>query len=181
GGGNQKIRRCPIARDRNVPDHGDPEERFHVRVMRMWLERIPEKDQNVDFALADLRSGFFISAPKPALHTRKRKIKFSLKEVPCRAGRHELVATQGLPIEFCPGQEILLLIVMRHNGNGFFSSHGESPIPHDFSFFLLHILGSCNSITRPCYRRVSPIHCLHCAFDTREKVYTSVTPTLGTP
>src|SRR5262249_36858500 len=93
GGGNQKIRRGPVASDRNVPDHGDAQQRFDVRIMRMWLERIPEKDQNVDFALADLRSDLLIATQRPALHTYHGKIKFSLKQVPGRAGRYELVAS----------------------------------------------------------------------------------------
>src|SRR5262245_40756304 len=147
--------------------------------MWMRLQGIPKENQHVDFALADLRPDLLVSAQGPALHARHGKIQFGLKQVPCRAGRHELVATQGIPIEFGPGQEILLLVVMRHNGNGFFFSHGESPIPHGFSFFLLDVLGSCNSITRLCYRRVSPSHWPHCAFDAREQVYTSVTLTLG--
>src|SRR5215510_10430869 len=91
--------------------------------MRMWLERIPEKDQYVDFALADLRSDLLISAQRPVLQTCDGKIKFSLKQVPCRAGRHEFVATQGLLIEFCPGQEILLFVVMRDDRYGFLLSH----------------------------------------------------------
>ena len=47
----------------NIPDDGDAQQRFHIRVMRMRFQRISEEDQDADLAFSDLGSDLLIPLP----------------------------------------------------------------------------------------------------------------------
>jgi hypothetical protein len=47
--------------------HGHAQERLDVGVVRHGFERIPEKDEEVDVAVHDLRPDLLIAAQRPAL------------------------------------------------------------------------------------------------------------------
>ena len=118
-GRNEKICRGPVAGDRNVPDHGDAEERFHIRIVRVRLQRVPEENEDVDFAFADLRSNLLVPAQRPALQPLHRKIQLRMEQLSCSPRRDELMPCKRLTIELGPSQEILFLVVMRDDRLGF--------------------------------------------------------------
>jgi hypothetical protein len=80
------------------------------------LERVPEKDQEIDLALRDLRSDLLVTTERSALEFDNLKIEFPLQQsARCSSGK-QLVLSQEISIKACPLQQISLLIVMRDNG-----------------------------------------------------------------
>jgi hypothetical protein len=53
--GDEEIGGRPVARDRDVIDHRDPQQRLHVHVVRVRLERIQE-DHEIEPAFHDSRA-----------------------------------------------------------------------------------------------------------------------------
>jgi hypothetical protein len=58
---NQKICSCEVAGCRDVVDHREPQQGLDVDIVRMWFQRVPEKDQKVDLALSDLRADLLVA------------------------------------------------------------------------------------------------------------------------
>ena len=52
-GGDHEICGGSVAGNRDIADDRDSEQGLDVRVMRMWLQRIPQEHQQVDLALGD--------------------------------------------------------------------------------------------------------------------------------
>ena len=46
-GRDEEVRGRPVARDGDVPDHCDPQQRLDIGVMRLWLERVPGEHEQV--------------------------------------------------------------------------------------------------------------------------------------
>src|SRR3990172_1984972 len=65
--GDHEISRSPIAGNRNIPYHGHAQEGLDVGIMRQGFERIPEKDQKIDFAIDNLGADLLITAQRAAL------------------------------------------------------------------------------------------------------------------
>jgi hypothetical protein len=53
-------------RPSDVVDDGDAQQRLHVDVVRMRLERVPEEDHEVDPAFCDRRSNLLVSSERAA-------------------------------------------------------------------------------------------------------------------
>ena len=51
-----------VGGDGDVVDHRDPEQRFDVGVVGLGLERIPEKDDEVDLPFRDLGADLLVAA-----------------------------------------------------------------------------------------------------------------------
>src|SRR5258708_1434299 len=117
--------------------------------MRVRLEWIPEEDQQLDLALRDLGADLLVASQRPALQLVDGKSDLFLKQLASRAGGKQLVLCQDVPIEACPLQEILLLIIMRHEGDAFLLSH---PLP-PFHRLAWH---SCLMLMGPGYRLPLP-------------------------
>src|SRR5713101_1574417 len=62
GGGDQEVGGCPIAGDRNVADHRDPQQCLDVGVVRLGLQRIPQEHQQIDLALGDPGTDLLVTA-----------------------------------------------------------------------------------------------------------------------
>lgn len=129
-GRNEKICGGPVAGDRNIPHHGDAEQRFHIRIVGMRLQRIPEENENVDVAFANLRPDLLITAQRPALHSFHWKVQLLMKQCSRSPSCDECVPCKGFAIELGPGQQILLLVVMRHDGNRFLFGHRHRVVVH---------------------------------------------------
>jgi len=59
--GDHEVCGGPVAGHRDIADHRDAEQRLDVRVMWMWLERIPEEHQQVDLALGDAGADLLVA------------------------------------------------------------------------------------------------------------------------
>src|SRR5258708_19055091 len=94
--------------------------------MRVRLKWIPEEDQQLNLALRDLGADLLVASQWPALQLVDGKSDLFLEQLASRAGGKQLMLRQDVPIEACPLQEILLLIIMRHEGDAFLLSH---PLP----------------------------------------------------
>jgi hypothetical protein len=62
----QKIGRRPVAGDWHVVHNRDPQQRFDVHVVRLRLERIPEKDHEIDATVDDGCADLLVAAERPA-------------------------------------------------------------------------------------------------------------------
>ena len=115
--GDQEIRRGPVAGDRYVADHRDPEQGLDVRVMRMRLQRIPQEHQQVDLALGDAGADLLVTAVRPAAEAGHRQAELLLEEMTRRGRCEQLVTGQPVEVVLGPLEHVLLLIVVRDQGN----------------------------------------------------------------
>ena len=60
--GDDEISGGAIARNRNVPQGCKANQGFDVRVVRLRLERVPEKEQAVEVAFGDFRTDLLVAA-----------------------------------------------------------------------------------------------------------------------
>ena len=75
---DEEVRGGPVARDRDVPHHRDPQQRAHVRVVRLRLQRVPEKYQEVDPAFGYHGAYLKVASQRAALHLAYLQSKFLL-------------------------------------------------------------------------------------------------------
>src|SRR3990172_4006987 len=135
--------------------------------MRHRLERVPEKDQEIDLTLCDLRSDLLVATQRPALQLDDLEIEFLLQQLSrCSCGV-QFVLSQQVSIKARPFQEVLLLIVVRDKGDlfRFFRRHlfvfhsGSSLLSNDNSntraTYLCPVLGGAGGArsnpTTPCH------------------------------
>ena len=64
----------------DVPDDRDPDERLHVGVVRLRLQRIPEEDEDVELALRDERADLLVAAERAALEPGDGQVELALEE-----------------------------------------------------------------------------------------------------
>src|SRR3990172_6095705 len=88
--------------------------------MRHRLERVPEKDQEIDLALCDLRSDLLIATQRPALQLDDLEIEFLLQQFSRCSRRIELMMTQEVSVKPCPFEQILFFIVMSNERDLFY-------------------------------------------------------------
>ena len=62
--GNHKVGGRAVAGNRDVPYRRHPQERFDIRVVRHRLERVPEKDQEVDLVIDDHCADLLVAAQR---------------------------------------------------------------------------------------------------------------------
>ncbi len=62
GSANHKIGRGPVASRGHIIKNGKPQQRFHVRVVGLGGQRIPEENKDIDIAVADFGSDLLVSA-----------------------------------------------------------------------------------------------------------------------
>ena len=86
----------PVARDRDVPDDGDPEQCPDVRVVGLRLERVPEEDEEVDVARGDHRAELLVAAERPALQLDDPDPELVLEQRAGRPRRDQVVRHQHL-------------------------------------------------------------------------------------
>ena len=60
--GEQEVGSRTVTRDRDVVDHGYAQQRLDVHVMRMRLERVPEKNHEVDSTIYDRGADLLIAS-----------------------------------------------------------------------------------------------------------------------
>ena len=107
---------------------------------------IPEEDQQLDLALRDLGADLLVASQRPALQLVDGKSDLFFEQLASRAGGKQLVLRQDVPIEACPLQEILLLIIMRHEGDAFLLSHPLPPFHRLAWHSCLMLMGAWLSI-----------------------------------
>ena len=91
--------------------------------MRLRFERVREENEKLDVSLRDLRADLLIASERTALQTGYRKLQLRFEQ---RAGcpcRHQTVLRQQTAIEFRPGEQVLLLVIVRHQRYRFLRSH----------------------------------------------------------
>jgi len=62
----EEIGRRAVARDRHVVNDGDPKQGFHIHVVRMGRQRIPEKDDEIDAPFGDAGADLLVAPERPA-------------------------------------------------------------------------------------------------------------------
>jgi hypothetical protein len=64
--GNHEVCGGPVAGNRDIADHRHSQQNLDVRVMRMWLQRIPEEHQQIDLALRDPGADLLVTTVRAA-------------------------------------------------------------------------------------------------------------------
>src|SRR5439155_19135911 len=59
---NHEVGRRAVARDGDVPDDAHAQQRLHIGIVRLRLERIPKENEKVDLTLDDLRADLLVAA-----------------------------------------------------------------------------------------------------------------------
>ena len=109
-----------VGGDGNVIDNGDAQECLDVGVMRLGLQGIPEKDDDVDLPFRDFCADLLISAE------RARKIAFDLqpRRFSNEFGRRARAAKVELGKRFLIGDrplnDLVFLVVVRDERDGLF-------------------------------------------------------------
>ena len=111
---NDEVGGRAIAGDRDIPDGGDAQEGPHVGVVRMRLQRIPEKDQDIDAAFGDPGADLLIAPQRAALKLVDIGLKLLLQEVAGRLCRVQLMLKQEPFVEQRPLQQVGFLVVVGH-------------------------------------------------------------------
>ena len=120
---NQEVRRRAVAGYGNVVNHSDAEERFDVHVVRMRLERIREKDDEVDPSFHDCRAHLLIPAERPACKAGDIEPELGGEDRARRAGCEEIVVQQDAPVATSPIEEIVLAVIMGDHGDALSGVH----------------------------------------------------------
>ena len=131
GRGNHEICGRAIAGNGNVPNDRYAQERLDVWIMGLRFERIPEKDEKIDFTISYLGADLLITAQWSTVKFGDFKAKLLFQDLagcPCCI---YLVVSQEHSIEFCPFNQIALLVVMRNKSNLLIVLHAD--------FFMSHI------------------------------------------
>jgi hypothetical protein len=114
---DDKIGRRAVARDRNVPHHGDAQQGLDVRIVWLGLERIPEEDQTIDLAFGDAGADLLVAAERAALKFVDRQPELLLEQMAGGAGREELVGGEEIDVESGPLEQLELLVVVGDQGD----------------------------------------------------------------
>src|SRR3990172_1902589 len=102
--------------------------------MRQRFERIREKDQKVDLAVGDLGADLLIPAQRSTLEFGNVATQFPFQDHAGRAcGIERVVGQEGLVV-FGPFNEILLLIVVRNQGDFLIVFHRDFLLCHTALF-----------------------------------------------
>src|SRR5262249_49611741 len=85
--------------------------------MRLRLERIPEKDHEIDSALDDRRPDLLVAAQRTAEEPGNRKPDLARQERAGGAGRIQLVSAERATVVARPLHEIGLAVIVRDEGD----------------------------------------------------------------
>ena len=87
--------------------------------MRLGGERIPEEDQDVDALLGEGGADLLIATDRAAEKTVDGQAEFAGDHAAGRAGAKEFVFREGVAMNACPGEERVLLVIVRDEGDAF--------------------------------------------------------------
>src|SRR5215472_5458415 len=100
--------------------------------MRLWFQRIPEEDDEVDRAFGNLRANLLIAAQRTALQARDGQIEFRFQDGARGSSGIQIVMGQQVAVELGPIKHVLLLVVVGHQRDLLARSHGNRFIDHSF-------------------------------------------------
>jgi hypothetical protein len=110
---DQEVCGRAVAGDGNVVEDGDAQERAHVGLVRMGLERIPEEDEHVELARGDERADLLVTAERAALEPGHLEVP-PLRDEPAGGPRgDEVVLAQDRLVVADPREQVFLAAVVR--------------------------------------------------------------------
>src|SRR5206468_12192248 len=98
--------------DRHVVHYRDAQQCLDVDVVRLRLQRIPEKDDDVDPSLDDGRTDLLIAAERSAEKSGDVETELLTEDRAGRSGRVQLMLQQGPAVEARPRQQLHLAVVV---------------------------------------------------------------------
>src|SRR6266496_369370 len=101
-GGDHKVRRRAIARNRDIPYDRHPQKRLYIGVVRLWFQRVPEENKEVNFVLDDLGPDLLIASQRSTFKSDDLEAQYLFQDFPCRACCKYFVMSQEIAIELCP-------------------------------------------------------------------------------
>src|SRR5919202_2499118 len=110
---DDEVSRRAVAGDWHIPHHGDAQQRLHVWIVGLRLERVPEENEAVDAALGDARADLLVAAQRPALKALHLEVELLLEQAAGGPRREQLVLGQQVAVEARPLEELALLAVVR--------------------------------------------------------------------
>jgi hypothetical protein len=108
-----EVGRRPVAGDRHVVDDRDPQERLHVHVVGLRLERVPEEDHDVEPPLRHAGADLLVAAHRTAQEPVDVQAELGGDQAAGGAGAVELVPRERAAVEARPVQEVELAVVVR--------------------------------------------------------------------
>ena len=108
-----------VGRNGYVIHHGYPEQCFDIGIMGLGLERIPEKDDEVDLPFRYLRADLLVAAERSgelAMHVETGGVR---NEFGCRTGAAKLKTREGIAVLHSPAHHFGFLIVVRDERDAF--------------------------------------------------------------
>ncbi len=118
-----EVRRRAIAGDRHVVDDRDAQQRLHVDVVRVRLQRVPEEDHEVDATFRDRGAHLLIAAQRSAQEAVDVQSELTRELRARRAGGMELVLREGASVVARPLEHVGLAIVVRDQGELLAAGH----------------------------------------------------------
>src|SRR3990172_8041978 len=98
--------------------------------MRHGLERIPEKDQEIDLVVDDPGADLLVTSQWPTLQSDDLEVKFLFQNLACGAGCKDLVMRQKIAVESSPLDQVAFLVVMCNQGDLLVMFHGNFSLGH---------------------------------------------------
>ncbi len=117
--GKQVVRTALVGCQRNVPDRRDPQQCLDVRVVRLRLERVPEKHQQIDPPFGDPCADLLIATERSAHGALHRQAQALIEQHPGGAGRDQLMPFQAWALALGPAQQMLLAVIMGDQRDAF--------------------------------------------------------------
>jgi hypothetical protein len=121
--GDDEIGGSAVAGDGDVPHYRDAQQRLHIGVVRLRLQRVPEEDEKINLPLRNLRADLLVAAKRPALQLDNGQTQRFFQDAPRRAGSVQDMLCQQFTVESRPFQQVCLLMVMRHQRDAFLRRH----------------------------------------------------------
>ena len=98
--------------------------------MRLLFQRVPEKNQEIDFVVHDPGPDLLVAPERTALQLVDREIQFAFEQRARRAGRKDFVMRQQVAVEFGPFDQIALLVVVRDQRDFLVRVHRDCFVGH---------------------------------------------------
>lgn len=150
--GNHEIGGGAVEGNGNIVHRGQADERFYIRIVGLSGERIPEKDESVEFSFGNPRADLLVATQRTAEKTLYGKSEPGLKEAARGAGCIKMVAGKRARVERGPLDQIFLTMIVRDQHEMFYRCN--------FGRFFR------------CFRRRGPLGSLGCIHTGKKRIFT---------
>jgi hypothetical protein len=129
-------------------DDRNSQERFDIDVVGLWLQRVPEKNDEIDPPLGDTGPYLLVTAERPAQKPGHLQPQLARQQPTGGAGRVKLVLRKSAGIVPRPFEQIEFAVVVSDQSNPLADIHPQgSLLQHWLHVVSLHESSTCGSNT----------------------------------